>query len=271
MAVNDRLILYYAKQGPSAIAAARLDGAAASRMVATLREIAKLRQNPSDQEAYLSSIFGADATVAQYALRHLLEQPVAPASGDQVARLLRLRDDASQTLRIRMLANRLVNHLAARGDYSEAEYSWLQTSLGASKAQPWTELNLLVDRMLDFEIRRSETVVFLTRLVMSAGGSLDARIAAYGAFEDPRLFRFDAPDPESEQVFETCARMLHDGEPTIRGAGAALLQRISAEVNPAVAGRYMERSRSAIADALSNETETGVQHQLAHSLELIGN
>jgi hypothetical protein len=271
IAANDRFVFYYAKQEPSPIVAARLDLPGASRLVMDLQAIAKLRQNPSDQPAYLSGVFTGDSLVSQYCLRHLLNQPPARASGADLARLLRLRDDVSQDMQARMLANRVANRLAGGGDQPDAEYSWLQATLAAPRAEAWPALKHLVQRMFDFQIRRSETVDFLTRLVLNPAAPLDARIAAYGAFENPRIFLFDAPDAISQQVFETCVQMLQDPEPVIRGAGAALLRNISVAVSPAVSQPYFERSRAAISDALAVESDGSVRALLVHYLALTGN
>src|SRR5262249_40982607 len=108
-----------------------------------------------------------------------------------------------------------------------------------------------------------------SRLVTDPSTPKSVRIAVYGAFEDPRMFHFDAPDKASEQIFETCIHMLHDGEPALRGAGAALLHNISARVHLPGRPEYLKRSRVAIREALAVEEDPVTHYHFDHFLQLI--
>jgi hypothetical protein len=264
--VNDRLVLYIAKDEPAPLVAAKLDG---SQVLDSLVQIAKLRANQGDLQAYMDGVFAGDPILSRYCLRYLSEQKVLPAPGNYVLRLRQLRDEESRETKLRVLANRLAERLEGRSEYSDTEYSWLQASLSRSKTERWMDLRPFVDRLLEFETKRPESVAFFARLVGSLVSSQAVRIAAYSTFEDARMFRFENPDALSEQITETCIQMLKDRESSIRAAGAALLYNISMRLNPENKSRYMDRSRTAMQNAFEDESDVAVRNQLAHYLELI--
>jgi hypothetical protein len=268
--VNDRLVLYIAKDGPAPLVAAKLDiTSERSQVLDILVQISSLRANPGDLQGYMEGVFAGDPVLARYCLRHLLEQAALRASGTYVARLRQLRDEESRETKLRVLANRLAERLEGRPEYSDTEYSWLQASLARSKADQWTELRPFVDRLLEFEAKRPESVAFFARLATNPVSAQAVRIAAYSTFEDARMFHFEIPDALSEQVTETCIQMLKDRESAIRAAGAALLHNISMRLSPENKSRYVDRSRAAIRDALAGESDPAIQNRLRHYLELI--
>jgi hypothetical protein len=268
--VNDRLVLYIAKDEPAPLVAAKLDGAlGGSQVLDSLVQIARLRANQGDLQAYMDGVFAGDPILSRYSLRHLLEQKALPAPGNYVLRVRQLRDEESRETKLRVLANRLAERLEGRSEYSDTEYSWLQASLARSKTERWMDLRPFVDRLLEFETKRPESVAFFARLVGSLVSSQAVRIAAYSTFEDARVFRFENPDALSEQITETCIQMLKDRESSIRAAGAALLYNISMRLNPENKSRYMDRSRTAIQNAFEDESDVAIRNQLANYLELI--
>jgi hypothetical protein len=126
-----------------------------------------------------------------------------------------------------------------------------------------------VDRLLAFENKRPESVEFFTRLVANRDAGKQARIAASSTLEDPRIFRFDKSDELNERIFQTCRQMLRDGEPAIRGAGAALLHNVSVRAHVADRPAYVQRAKAAIGEALAAENDAATRDALDLYLELI--
>jgi len=122
---------------------------------------------------------------------------------------------------------------------------------------------------LDFKTKRPETVESFSRLVIDSTTALSVRIAVYGALEDPRLFHFEAPDKDSEQIFQTCIQMIHDREPALRGAGAALLHNISARVHLPARPDYLKRSSAAIREVMAAEQNSITHEYFNQFLQLI--
>ncbi len=267
IAVDDRLALFYAKDEPGMIAAVRLDNAAGeNRLIEALGQIAMLYRNREDLQGLRNGVFSADPAVARYSLRSLLEQPSTPADPDYRSKLLRLRDSEQQTVQVRLLAGRLASRLDGQPDRSDTEYSWLMTAISSSQSPSWKELAPLVDRLLEFDTRRAQSVGFLTELATDAAARPAVRIAAYGAFEDPRLFRFEAPDVESGRIFQACISMLHDRGPDVRAAGAAVLHNITTSIRPEDRAAFVKRSQAAIADVLQVERDPTARHHLSYFL-----
>jgi hypothetical protein len=263
LAVNDRIILIYAKHGPGPIVATHLDiESGDSQSWNALVQIARLRANRADLPAYMERVLSSDAIVSSYCLKHLLEQTGVQAPRGYMANLLRLRDEESRGVRVRILANRLADRLAGRLDFSDEEYGWLRTSLVRSRIDEWTELLPFVDRLLEFENKRPESVEFFAQVTLDAGAADAIRIAAYSTLEDPRMFNSETPDAVSERIFQTCLQMVQDRAPAIRGAGAALLHNLSMRVNPGDRAAYLERSRTAIGEALAAENDETAREQL---------
>jgi hypothetical protein len=271
IAVDDRFVIYYAREGRSAIAVTPLAPAAnGARLLATLNHISHLRENSGDLQAYLDAVLAADPSVARYSLRHLLAQTPTPAANeDYIAKLIQLRNDDSRETQDRILAGRLANRLQGAGDGSDGEYAWLQTSLAGSPNKQWASLKPLVDRLLEFPKKRPETVAFLAQLATDSAVAQPIRIAAYGGFADSRLFYFDAPDAESGRIYQACLRMLSDPEPTMRRAGAALTHNITMSVNRMDQPGYLQQSKKALTEALSSETDELAKFHLNYFLKLL--
>jgi hypothetical protein len=271
VAINDRLMFHYPKREPGTILATKLDnGSESMRTWDTFVQIAKLRENRANQAAYTQSVFSTNPVVSRYSLRHLLEEAEVQPQDGFVSQLLVLRDDESRDLQVRVLANRLVDKLAGRSDHSDGEYVWLQDSLAGLKEEgEWTQLTPLVDRLLEFESKRPDSVSFFTHLATDPRAMKSARIAGYSTFEDPRIFHFEMPDALSERIFQTCMEMLKDQEPAMRAAGAALLHNISRRVNAADSTAYRKKSRTAIGEALAAETDDTARDTLDFYLDLI--
>jgi hypothetical protein len=269
--VGDRLIVYEPKKGSAPIVTVTLDGTEGSRLFNRLIQIASLRADRDNLQAYLEAVFAEDSVVSQYSLRHLLTQAVPQPPPAYLTRLRRLRDEGTRDTTIRALASRLANRMEGQPDDSDAEYSWLQAALVGSRDHDWTELRSFVDRLLEFERKRSDTVAFFSRLVTDPSNGKSVRIAVFGAFEDPRLFRFDAPDKESDRIWKACVQMLHDGELALRRAGAALLHSLSARVATPARAAYLRNASAAIREALASENDEIMRETLDFYLELISN
>jgi hypothetical protein len=279
--VDDRFVVFYSREGPSPVVVTPLavgtggSRGTGSRLLETLRGIARLRENPGEFQSYLNAVVGAASTVARYSLRYLLSQPATvQASGDYQAKLLAFRNDSSRETEDRILAGRLAYRLdgtEGSSGGSDEEYSWLQASLAASQSRQWTELTPFVDRLLEFAGKRAETIAFLTQLASSPAVAPAVRIAAYGAFPDPRLFHFEQPDSESARIYQTCVGMLSDPDPTLRPAAAALLHNITLRVNATDRPGYVLRSRGAISQALTAESDEVAQFHLNRFLKLLAN
>lgn len=269
LAAGDNLIIFLAKEEPAPIVAAKAGDSDSSRL-ATLNRISALRENPGNLPAYLNAVLSSDPLVARYSLRYLLDQSASlQAAGDYVAKLAQLRDDTSRESQDRILAARLVARINGSDENSVDEYARLQAALVNSASTEWTELSPFVHRLIEFDNRRTETITRLTQLATNPAASPAVRIAAYNAFENPRLFRFESPDEDSSRIFQACVALLQDPDPAMRRAGAALLHNIAAGAKAAGVPDFVAASSHAIAEALAVETDGVTQHHLSRYLQLL--
>jgi len=270
---NDSLVVFIRKKGPSQIAAIKLDTPPhQSPLVRRLWRIAQLRANAGGIEALSEGVFDDDATVALYCLKRMSNR--SPIDVDSyVSRLRDLRTKETIDVHVRLLATALANKLEGEPADADEEYSWLRASIARSKQADWRQLAPLVDRLLDFEKKRAENVSFLSRLVRDDKKTHAIRIAAYGAFDDPRLFDFSNPDDASERTFETCISILEDRDPEIRRAGAHLLQSICVRLGysaaPAVSRGYVDRAKARMAATISVEKDEVCLYHMKIHLERI--
>ncbi|MBI3757311.1 MAG: hypothetical protein HY267_04975 [Deltaproteobacteria bacterium] len=263
ISVNDSLILYYAKQGPTPIVTTKLsEKIEEAPRVKALLQIAKFRANEGGVPAVKEGVFSKEGVVALYSLKRLLNLPRFEANAEYIARLTTLRANERGEAQVRILASRLAEHLGGRPPDSEQDYVWLKAALAQTRASDWAQLRPFVDRLLDFKSRRAESTIYLTSLVKDQDKPESVRIAAYSSFDDPRLFNFNAPDAESERVFETCLEMLKDSQGLIRRAGAALLLNISVRIDPTTKQGYVQRAKAAIEAASVAEKDEGIRSQL---------
>lgn len=270
ISVNDSLILYFAKQGPTPIVTTKLSGEIEDApRVKALLQIAKFRANEGGVQAVSEGVFSKEGVVALYCLKRLLNRPRFEANADYIARLTALRADERGEAQVRILASRLDDHLGGRPPDSEQDYVWLKAALAQTPEPDWAQLRPFVDRLLDFKSRRAESAIYLTSLVRDQDKPESVRIAAYSSFDNPRLFNFSAPDAESERVFETCVEMLKDSQGLIRRAGAALLHNISVRIDPTTKQGYVQRAKPAIEAAAAAEKNEVVRSQLRTYLKLL--
>jgi hypothetical protein len=270
LTAGDRLVVSYEKDSSSVYAAVFLDARDSAGVLESLRRIAQLRTHPGDFQAYLDAATAPDRLTARYSMRFLLSQTgSAQPAADSLARLLQIRNDESRDSLDRILAARLVDRLQGPGDSSDSQYAWLQQTLANSPGRDWPELKPFAERLLEFTGKRSGTVAYLTQLASNPAVPQPVRVAAYGAFLDPRLFRFDAPDADSARIFQASLAMLSDEDPLMRRAGAALVYHITVRVNPSHRPEYLAQARKALADALSSETDAAAQFHLQHFLSLL--
>lgn len=264
---GDRLILYYPAEGPSRAAVTILDSTG-NQLLDTLRHIARLRNQP-DMQAVMSDVFGDDSIVSLYCLKRLLSHPAPKANADYITRLLAFRDDDKRGSRQRILADKLADELAGKPIDSASEYTWAAKSLMTTTEEDWRQTQPFVDRLLEFESRRKESVDLLTNLVLDSNANQATRIAAYSVFTNPQMFKFEKPDLESERIFQTCRQMLKARDPIIRAAGAALLHNISVQISPAYKTTYIEQSRAAIQEAINVEHNETTKQQMSQYLTLL--
>jgi hypothetical protein len=267
--VNDSLILYYAKQGPTPVVTTIIFGAIEDfPRVKALVQIARFRANEGGMQALSEGIFSKEAVVAVYSLKRLLSRPRFEADADYISRLKTLRANERGEAQVRTLASRLVDHLEGRDPNSEQDYVWLEAAFAETREPDWMLLRPFVDRLLEFRAKRAESVAYLTSLVKNQEKAESIRIAAYGSFDDPRLFNFNVPDAESELVFATCIGMLKDNQTLIRGAGAALLHNLSVQIGLPAKQGYVQRAKASIEAAVATESDEVVRSQLQNYLKL---
>ena len=268
LAVNQELLLYEAMQGNDPIVASCLDDTNREQ-VAALLAIARLRADRGVTQSVLDSCFDGNEVTAQYSLRRLLGDFPFRAPAGYEARLLQLRDQPRRSAQTRLLADTLLEKLRGRPEASDAEYSWLKDAIIHTPAADWTALKPFVDRIVQFDQKRQETISFLTGIVRQQNAPLELRIAAYSTFDDPRMFHFDAPDPPSDLLFETSIRMLNDSDPTIRRAGAALLYNIAVRVALPHRSEYIQHAMQAIEAKRGGEADPTTRSQFEHFLNLL--
>jgi hypothetical protein len=263
---NDRLLLAYAKEGPSPIAAFPVADARSADTWNAVQQIAQLRTHPDDPQAAIAAALSANPIVSRYALQHLLGQPPSQFPQTFAANLLLLRDDQALSVPQRILAARLSAKLAGNGntDFSDAEYSWLQNALAASQRTAWTALRPFADRLLQFAAKRPQSVEFFARLALNSTAAEPVRIAAYSVLDDARVFQYESPDALSDRIFDACEQLLKDTSSAMRGAGAALLHNISMRMNPVHRRAYVQRSMAALSTALTTEVDDATREQLAY-------
>jgi hypothetical protein len=263
---HQALVVYESKRGKQPLVASE----AHDTEVTALRTISRLRMEPGATPAVEESVFDKNDLVSRYSLRRLLSVNDFQAPRGYVARLAQLRDEATRPVESRILSARLVDKLEGRPDRSGEEYQWLEEALTHTPAAEWTDLRPFTSRLLEFQPERQETVNLLTGIAKQQTAPQALRIASYSAFDDPRLFHFDQPDPISDLVFQTCIQMLSDPDPVIRGAGAALLHNLAARIAGPYRSDYVARAKQSIQAAREHESDPTVRSQLDHFLSLLG-
>lgn len=259
---DEELVTYQAKSGPSPIVVTLLrSGTGGERVLAQLRRIAKLRRGIGGTQALREAPFDAEPPVAVYALKRLLTFAETEFPSGYADRLLALRGDATRYVDVRLLASRLANQLAGRRE-SDADYRWVQDEIRRQRTDDWTAIAPFFRRLLDFNDKRSTTADFATRLVSDPARSQAVRIAAYSIFDDARLFRYDAPDATSDEIFDACLGLLGDGDPVLRQAGAALLNIISSKIDTERRLPYQLRAKQGIRAALATEEDPATRFHL---------
>jgi hypothetical protein len=267
IAPQDRLLLVFPKDDSTAIVAIPLNTSEGVGTLSAVQRIASLRAHPQDLQAYGEAVFQGEPIVSRYALGHLLEETSPRPAPGFVAPLRRLREDESRETRVRLLATRLADKLAGQLDYSDDEYAWLQRSLAGSSNPDWTQLIPFIDRLLEFESRRPESVRFFARVATDSRAKESVRIAAYSAFDDPRIFHFETSDSLNDEIFQACMQMLKDPEPAMRAAGATLLHNITMRVGETVRANYSLKSGTAIREALATEQDNATRETLHFYLQ----
>jgi len=268
LAAGDRLLVFYPKEGPPAVAAFKLDGDAANaRLLRAAERVAALRGR--NTSALSEGVFDDDPRVSLYALRSLLAAPELRLPEAITQRLRRLRGQQAANGRVRVMANAVLNRLEGKESGSSEEYAWLRNSISRWKGDNWLEAKPFVDRLLDFHGQRSETVNLLVRIVKDPQRPQALRIAAYGALEHPNLFHFEAPDETSDLIFATLTEMQKDADPLIRRAGSALVHNVTLQTRAPHRERYLDRARLALASAVATEKDDTARQQHQHYLSLV--
>jgi hypothetical protein len=270
LAVNNNLVICFAKQGRSPIVTTKLETSPTeSQLVKRLLRISGLRRNEGGLEALTEGVFDQEQVIALYCLKRLLSGRQFPPPAGYVGRLLDQRDNPVRDSQVRLLTSDLVSKAEGKPPNSEDNYLWLRAAVEQSKAQDWTQLRPFVDRLLDFGGKRAETVAFLCGLATDGRRAEAIRIAAYSTFDDSRLFHFARPDAESDMVFNACVEMVKDPKPVMRRAGVALVYNISVRINPEAGRNYVVRAKAAIAGAMSVEGDEGTRSQMKMYLDLL--
>ncbi|HEX4963510.1 MAG TPA: hypothetical protein VF173_21960 [Thermoanaerobaculia bacterium] len=256
-------IFYLPKHAPAEVPAEPV-ASASSPLVKRLLAIARLQRQPDERELPQAA-FDADPMVARYALGRLLRQPSA-ARGLDVARLRAVRDDETRDPHVRLLASDLAMELEGKPRASADEYAWLTSAITHAPAKDFNEVAPLIDRLLEFADRRAPTAALLSRLATNERMPKAVRIAAYGAFQDPRLLQPKERDAVTGEIFAACVELLKDQDAEMRRAGATLLQGILQRLTPAARGAYVERARQALAAASAVEKDRVTQEHFERNL-----
>lgn len=267
---NDELILFFAREGRSPVAGTPLDAEGRKKLEA-LRHIASLRARAENTAAIMAAVFDPNPIVSLYCLKYLLKHPPSGASAESISRLTNLREEEGRDAQVRILASQLASKLSGAPENSDAEYAWLATSLAKSTRGEWNEVQPFVARLLEFQEKRKELADLFVNLALDGGVRRSVRIAAYSAFDDPRLFHDDHPDAESQKIFQACTQMLKDRDSMMRAVGAALLYNLSMKVDPANKAKYTERAKSAVGSAVEVESDDVTRQQMSHYLKLLSN
>lgn len=268
--LDNLLIVYISKAGHAPIVATVVPGDPnQSPVVKRLSRIAEFRAARGEPEALGNGVFDRDQVVSLYCLKRLVSRPPSPPPSDYVARLREQQGNPACDVQVRLLTNDLANKLEDKPPNSEEEYRWLQTALSQSRGQDWKQLRFFVERQLSLSRRRAQNAAFLCGLVKDAMREESIRIAAYSAFDDPRLFDFARPDAVSDRIFDTCIDMLNDRASLIRRAGAALLYNLTVRIKSDTRQRYVARAKAAMAPAISVEPDDATRIQLKHYLALL--
>lgn len=259
---NEELVIYHAKEGPSAIVVTLLrPGTGGERVLDQLRTIAGLRRDVGGPNALREAAFHAEPPVAHYALKRQVTKPEADVPPGYADRLLALRDEAARNVYVRLLASQLANNLADTPN-SDAEYQWVQEAILRDPGADWKDVAPFFHRLLEFEGKRGDTADFTTREVGDPTQAQAIRIAGYSVFDDPKLFFYGAPDATSNQIFDACLAMLRDEDPVIRQAGAALLSNISSKIDPQRRTTYQDRGKKGLTTALATEQDPATRFHL---------
>ena len=266
--IGDYVLLVEPKTNNEPIVARKIGAPDKDPLVKTLTKIAELRKS-GDPKQLLENANSSDDLVSEYCLKRLLETPNVKATQTHLGKLKAQRDDKGRRASVRILSHRLASKLSGETNAATAEYSWLQQTISTSKATDWQEVSPFVNRLIEFGDKRNDTAAFLTKLVKDAKVPLPVRIAAYGAFQDPRLFNFASPDKTSELIFATCIDMLKDKQPEIRSAGAALLHGITSRIDASKRKPFAERAKSALQTALKSEKNDATIHHLKTYRDLL--
>lgn len=259
---GEEFVVYYAKQGPSAIAVTLLrPNTGGDQVLAALHKIEALRRGSGGHQAVGRAAFDSQLPVALYALNRLLNDDPRTIPTGYATHLLNLRDDSTRDPAVRIAASRLASRLTGT-EGSDAEYQWLQTAILQEKGADWTAIAPFFRRLLEFPSKREATVDFATRIVAATAYLPATRIAAYSIFDDPILLRSDEPDAITDRVFTACLGMLADPAPMLRRAGAVLLYGISKKVAPPRNASYQALARQALTNAITNEKDPATLVQL---------
>jgi hypothetical protein len=269
LAEHQALVVYVSKRTKQPLVASPADEAHRGELAALL-SISRLRTEPGATPAVQASVFDENDLISRYSLRRLLADPAFQAPQSYAARLAELRDKPSRPAESRILSAKLAGRLEGRRDGSDEEYAWLKEALTHTPAADWMDLKPFTSRMLELEQKRQETADLLTGIVKQQTAPQGLRIVAYSAFEDPRIFHSDPPDPVSDLVFQTSLQMLNDRDAVIRGAGAALAHNLAARVDKPYRSKYVERAKQGIQAAREHESDPGVRSQFDHFLNLLG-
>jgi hypothetical protein len=266
---GDWVVVYYRKaESTPRIVTQKLDVPPdESDLVRGLADIARLRSGTDDMSALLDAALDANAIISQYALRQLLSWPETPRQPEVRARLRAVREDQARPPETRLMASRLAARIEQGTESSDAELAWVESAFIRASATDWTALSPFTERLIDLD-RRPEVIHFLTGVAVDPDQRKPVRIAAYAAFQDPRLFSFDHPDSASAEIFAASATMLSDPDPEFRMAGASLLHALSTRMAEPSRADYVARGRAAIQERRQLEADPLVSHHLESSVSL---
>jgi hypothetical protein len=293
LSVGQHVLLWRSSQaGPDYMAASLIEAAEPeqSALVKACKAIAGMRKMPLALNAFRESVSSDQPLAVRYAINRIVKEAVA---GDKVVpELDRLRQDEEVDVQVRIVASEAINRLLKRDSGTSDDWKWLTTAIERSRKLDEVGLNPLIQRLVNYGSKRSETVAFFIRMATTPANRSAIRTASIEVMKNQGIYDYVHPsDPSSEKVFTCLLNLLRDKNPDIRARAAdTLLKDVDSvswgqggdappsshgAVNPAVsqaepkrfATSLAMRAAASVGAALEKETDEGTRPKLKSVLD----
>lgn len=254
------------------------DAAEHARLVRRLERIRDLRSADFGKVELRGSPFDADEIVSRFALARMLagRDPRDSEDLDYAKKLEELADDEATPGSVRALAAQLMFRIHPSWEGS-TEPDWLRNSIEISRSASHIALRPLQWRCLDFPDQRLNNAECFIRLATDRSVRGEARLAAFDAFDDERLFKPAHPDATSDAIFRTCERALRDTDTRVRIAASGCLSwicnRVGNRDEPRRTAEYVRKyvngSRSSLVSAIAAEQDEVARLYMATDLSTV--